>query len=501
MSSVTFILIILINNIHQTSTISQCDLLNAIDIQSATYSHSLILRVQPIYSSETSEKAIAVTEVLVREVIKLSNISYHKIKMNDIILVRTDSDLEELLDDSCWYLLRITTIDIILFHNETNTNEFDLRYPPMESTLYVRQNIDAVMNYDTYSPQVIIKTQIDKPIELNSYSLQCNARGNPLPHLLWSRNNQRSDYYPSMKDCKTLCRIYSIQNEYVSILYFQALTSADSGIYVCHAENAINYTMTSVYIDIDQTNTINRSNINVTCATLKYCHHRGQCIADDHQWKCLCDNQFTGERCEINYGDIIKKQNNTIHVIKYWVLVGGILILGFIFILLALIACFYARRKRIKRNNLTVSKRITNGKTLKNELIEHINKSQTQQSLSMPIVRLVNDRSILRKQSALIASDNYDDEDDGHYQHEKNSNGCSRSIDEECNALNMNNIRESSFETTTHNLILSEGYLESDRPDAQSGLIRPLSKRADSSKRHKKYISSRNRLLASRSTD
>ncbi|CAF4265584.1 unnamed protein product, partial [Rotaria magnacalcarata] len=44
-------------------------------------------------------------------------------------------------------------------------------------------------------------------------------------------------------------------------------------------------------------------------------------------------------------------------------------------------------------------------------------------------------------------------------------------------------------------------YLEYYRPDAQSGLIRPLSKRADSSKRHKKYISSRNRLHASRSVD
>ncbi|CAF5186924.1 unnamed protein product [Rotaria magnacalcarata] len=270
--------------------------------------------------------------------------------------------------------------------------------------------------------------------------------------------------------------------------------------------------MTSVYIDIDQTNTINRSNINVTCATLKYCHHRGQCIADDHQWKCLCDHQFIGEHCEINSDDIIKKQNNAIHLLKSRILAGGILTLfGFISISIALISCFHARRKRKKRNNLTVLRRITNGKTLQNELIEHINKSQAQQSLSTPIVRLVNARPILRKQSAIIASDNYDDEDNHHHRrhhhhhhhhhHDKNSNGCSRSIDEKYNSLKMNNIKESSFETNTHNLILSEGYLEYYRPDAQSGLIRPLSKRADSSKRHKKYISSRNRLHASRSVD
>lgn len=147
MSSVTLILIILINNIYQTRTTTQCNLLNAIDLQSATYRHSLILRVQSVYLSEDIDKTILVSQVLVREVIKISKTSIHQIKINDIILIRIDNDIEEMLDDSCWNLLRVATVDMILFLNETNTNHFDLRYPPIESTLYVRQNIDAVINY------------------------------------------------------------------------------------------------------------------------------------------------------------------------------------------------------------------------------------------------------------------------------------------------------------------------------------------------------------------
>jgi hypothetical protein len=168
---------------------------------------------------------------------KTPKIRYHQITINDIIIIRIDKDLEQILDDSCWHLLRIPDIDLILFLNETNANEFDLRYPPVESTMRVRQNIDAVTNYgkkkcsvhflsrlirysinalfvlDIYSPQVIIKTRMDKPILSNSYSLQCNARGNPLPRLNWSKNNRTLEYYPSVKQCKTSCRIYSIQNK------------------------------------------------------------------------------------------------------------------------------------------------------------------------------------------------------------------------------------------------------------------------------------------------
>lgn len=45
------------------------------------------------------------------------------------------------------------------------------------------------------------------------------------------------------------------------------------------AENAINHTMASISIDIDQTN--------ITCVDLKFCHHRGQCLDMDNQLKCL----------------------------------------------------------------------------------------------------------------------------------------------------------------------------------------------------------------------
>lgn len=67
---------------------------------------------------------------------------------------------------------------------------------------------------ETYAPQVVIKTRISKPIPSKNYSIQCNARGNPLPRLLWSKNNQTLEYYPSIKQCKKFCRIYSIQNKY-----------------------------------------------------------------------------------------------------------------------------------------------------------------------------------------------------------------------------------------------------------------------------------------------
>lgn len=54
---------------------------------------------------------------------------------------------------------------------------------------------------------------MNKPALSNDYSVQCNVRGNPLPRLLWSKNNQISEYYPSDKQCKTPCRIYSVQNK------------------------------------------------------------------------------------------------------------------------------------------------------------------------------------------------------------------------------------------------------------------------------------------------
>jgi len=160
MSSITIVciqLIILISKIlfiRLTTAVSQCDLSSTINLQSATYIHSLILRVQPIHSSEYDYKInkIVIRKVLIREVIKIPIVNHqqHPIKMNDIIIIRIHDDDKEFLDTSCWDLLRISTIDIILFLNETNTNEFNLHYPPVESTLRVRQNIDAVLHHGEY---------------------------------------------------------------------------------------------------------------------------------------------------------------------------------------------------------------------------------------------------------------------------------------------------------------------------------------------------------------
>jgi hypothetical protein len=147
MSSISIILIFLINYLHQTINSHQCEFLNSIDLQFASYTHSLILRVQPINSSEEIEPNLITRKVLIREIIKIPKISSYQIKINDMIIIRIDKDFDQILDDSCWHLLRITNIDIILFLNETNTNEFDLHYPPVESTIRVRENIDAVINY------------------------------------------------------------------------------------------------------------------------------------------------------------------------------------------------------------------------------------------------------------------------------------------------------------------------------------------------------------------
>jgi hypothetical protein len=136
---------------------SQCDLSNAIHLQSATYTHSIIVRVQPILSREFNSNEPAshlLRQVLVREVIKYPITARYQrqIQMNDHVIIRINENQHEddVNDHSCWHLLRISTVDIILFLNETTSDEFDLYYPPVESTFRVRQNIDAVLNYGKY---------------------------------------------------------------------------------------------------------------------------------------------------------------------------------------------------------------------------------------------------------------------------------------------------------------------------------------------------------------
>ena len=70
-----------------------------------------------------------------------------------------------------------------------------------------------LVSLETYSPQVIVKTRVDRPIPSNDYALQCNTRGNPLPRLLWSKVNGSLDYFPTVKLCQKPCRIYSVQNK------------------------------------------------------------------------------------------------------------------------------------------------------------------------------------------------------------------------------------------------------------------------------------------------
>lgn len=133
------------------------------------------------------------------------------------------------------------------------------------SVIWELSHIDRQLSYvltyfslffsETYPPKVLIKTRIDKAILSKNYFLQCNSRGNPLPRLFWSKKNDKNDtfeYYPISKQCRTSCRIYSIQHKYVDIvsliiqslylivylryqsfLYFQSLKFDDIGIYYC----------------------------------------------------------------------------------------------------------------------------------------------------------------------------------------------------------------------------------------------------------------------------
>ncbi|UJR31474.1 hypothetical protein I4U23_018963 [Adineta vaga] len=370
MSSTTnscFQLIILISKIiflHQTIAVNQCDFSSAPYLQSATFSHSIVLRVQPVdlFGQDYKRSDLIIRKVLVREVIKspLNSLSFQQqVKMNDMIIIRIfdndDDDGDEILDSSCWQLLRLGSVDVILFLNETNNNEFDLHYPPVESTLRVRENIDAVLNHDPYPPQVLIKTRLDKATLSKDYSIQCNSRGNPLPRLLWSKKTNISEtfeYYPLSKQCQSSCRIYSIQYKYQSTLFFQSLTLDDIGTYVCHAENPMNRTSTTVYLDIDhQQQQHNQLNKNLTCSSLKDCHNRGQCISINNQLRCLCDSQYFGEQCETNHDDIIKKQDSVILLFKSRFLAGFILaLIGFCLILIALVSWFLARNNRQQRD-------------------------------------------------------------------------------------------------------------------------------------------------------
>ena len=150
MSSVGLLLIVLINNISQALMISPCDLPHLVELQSAIYRYPFLIRVQPIFLSDSIEKARQSTrtgQVMVREVIKTPLPNSSPVSINDMILIRFNREMNRLFDDSCWQLLRSSNADLILFLNDTRTNgEFHLPYPPVESTVRVRENIDAVLS-------------------------------------------------------------------------------------------------------------------------------------------------------------------------------------------------------------------------------------------------------------------------------------------------------------------------------------------------------------------
>lgn len=133
----------------------QCDLSNSVNLQSAAFTHSIIVRVQRIqfFQSQRKQTDPLLHQVLIREIIKDSSQFYSPIqltlKINDIIVIRIQHKYQHapVQEDTCWRLLEFSNIDIILFLNQTQTDQFDLNYPPVEATIRVRQNIDDVLNY------------------------------------------------------------------------------------------------------------------------------------------------------------------------------------------------------------------------------------------------------------------------------------------------------------------------------------------------------------------
>ncbi|CAF3698673.1 unnamed protein product [Rotaria socialis] len=488
-------------------------------------------------------------QAVVREVIKMAkiNLRHHElVKIHDIIIININDVNNQDLDDSCWHLLRISTVDIILFLNETNTSEFNLQYPPVESTLRVRQQIDAVLNHETYPPKVVIKTSIDKATLSKDYFLQCNSRGNPLPRLLWSKTNDTLEYYPLSKQCKTSCRIYSVQHKYQSFLYFRSLTLDDIGIYICHAENPLNRTMATVDLTIGHQH---QPNINHACSSLKFCHNHGQCIIFNNQTKCLCKEPYFGEQCETTYDDIKQKQDAAILLFKSRFLAGCILFsVGFLLVLIVFVSWFLARNNRQQRKKL--EKKLLEKTSAEKPLIvpakenkpstgnnvtipsltttEPITKPSTPPSPLPPSANVhISPPSILEKNPLIhssirpanvsttltrepsTATDDDDDDGDGlnsflrHYQTLPPVPTTVNEDYEERFSLRMNKSEELGLGyltngTSTNEPAILHSYANFYQPDQQTGLIKPLDLRKDPPQRYTKYVSSYSKFVLPR---
>ncbi len=121
--------------------------------------------------------------------------------------------------------------------------------------------------------------------------------------------------------------------------------------------------------------------------------------------------------------------------------------------MITFISCLLARNNQTKRENISISKPTINGK------------NHEQSISSSPIVRIIT------KESSTETDD---------YISKK-----------------LNKTEELNIETKTNHLILSDGHLEFYQPDAESGLIRPLTIRTDTPK----YVSFNNRFLLPRSVN
>lgn len=148
--------------------------------------------------------------------------------------------------------------------------------------------------------------------------------------------------------------------------------------------------------------------------------------------------------------------------------------------MIAAIACSRARNNKAKRRNLLPeNSSITNGRIQKSPLITHVNhEPEIQHSSSMPLVRVINNHSILTQEPLAIIGD---DNNDNMF---KTSNGYCNSTERDNRhfSIKVNHTEDRNFITKSDQLILSEGYLEFYQPDIESGLIRPLNLRADTSK-------------------
>jgi hypothetical protein len=74
--------------------------------------------------------------------------------------------------------------------------------------------------------------------------------------------------------------------EFMCVVCFSRFNFLKISCFFLDAENPMNRTTTSVYLNIDDDDD-HRLNKNSTCSSLKYCNNRGRCLIIENQMKCL----------------------------------------------------------------------------------------------------------------------------------------------------------------------------------------------------------------------